>query len=57
MKILFEPFDVEDFMEIHLTKREILGLLDDEAVAKDWPNQLQKKRNLNICIRKEPYAT
>lgn len=56
MKLLIEKDEAEDFIELHLSEKELRHLIEDEALAKDYPSALQNKRNLNICIRKVPYA-
>lgn len=52
MKFLFEVDDEEDFIELHLTERELMSMLKGDALTKDVPQGLNKNRNLNIYIRR-----
>ena len=52
MKFLFEMDDEEDFVEIHLTERELMSMLKGDPLVKDVPQGLNRNRNLNIYIRR-----
>lgn len=57
MKLIYEHDEEEDFIELHLSQREINMLNRDEIVAKDFAAALHSKRSTNVCIRKEQDAT
>lgn len=52
MKLIYEHDEEEDFIEIHLTQREVNHILRDEVLAKDFPAGIHSRRFTNICIRK-----
>lgn len=53
MKFIYEHDEEEDFVEIHLTQRELIQLMREEIIAKDFPAALHSKRFTNVCLRKE----
>lgn len=52
MKFIYEHDEEEDFVEVHLTEKELKGLLHDEPVACSVPACLHTKRSTNVFIRR-----
>jgi hypothetical protein len=57
MKMLYEHDSEEDFIEIHLTEKELKDILKDKPITKDFPAALNERRSLNIFIRRGANAT
>lgn len=52
MRLIYEHDQEEDFVEIHLTEKELKDILKGDPVAKDFPAALHERRNTNIYIRR-----
>lgn len=52
MKFLFEQDDEEDFVEIHLTEKELTDMLKGNPVVRDFPQAICKNRNTNVYLRR-----
>ena len=52
MKFIYEHDEEEDFVEVHLTEKELKGLLHDEPVTGSVPACLHTKRSTNVFIRR-----
>jgi hypothetical protein len=52
MRVIFEECENEDFFEIILRPKEIVGLWKKGIVA-DFPGGMYGKRNLNVFVRQE----
>lgn len=52
MKFIYEHDEEEDFVEIHLTEKELKKLLHDEPITGSEPACLHSKRSTNIFIRR-----
>ncbi len=57
MKFIYEHDEEEDFVEIHLTERELKGLMRDVPVTGSVPACLHSKRSTNVFIRRGLNAT
>lgn len=56
MKFIYEHDEEEDFIEIHLTDKELKDILKGIPASKDFPAGINERRYLNIFIRRGPDA-
>jgi len=52
MKLIYEHDSEEDFIELHLTEKELKDILKGIPVTKDYPAAINERRNLNIFVRR-----
>lgn len=57
MKFIYEHDSEEDFIEIHLTEKELKDILKGIPATKDFPAVLNERRSTNVYIRRGANAT
>ena len=52
MRFIYEHDEEEDFVEIHLSEKELKHLMDDTQLQIDVPACLHTRRSTNVLVRK-----
>mgnify|MGYP003439658223 FL=1 len=52
MKVIYEHDDDEDFVEIHLTSKELEALDNEQMLQQSYPAMIHTRRSSSFLLRK-----
>lgn len=52
MKVIYEHDEDEDFVEIHLTSKELEALDNEQMLQKSYPAMIHTRRSTSFLLRK-----